>query len=70
MTTKSSSLEAFVEAGILRAKAFDAMKEALEPFANLGVGEGPDDEYDLAPYRILRGAIRKARAALSLSKEI
>ncbi len=37
---------------------------ALKPFADLGVGEGLDDEPDAAPYRILRGAIRRARAAL------
>lgn len=39
--------------------------EALKPFADLGVGLGPDDEVDAAPYRILRGAIRNARAAIS-----
>lgn len=41
-----------------------AFTVALKPFADLGVGEGPDDEPDAAPYRILRGAIRRARAAL------
>lgn len=38
---------------------------ALKPFADLGVGSGPDDEHDAQPYRILRGAIRAARKALS-----
>lgn len=41
-----------------------AFTVALKPFADLGVGEGPDDEPDVEPYRILRGAIRRARAAL------
>jgi hypothetical protein len=39
--------------------------EALRPFANLGVGSGPDDELDMAPYRLTRGSIRKARAAIA-----
>lgn len=46
----------------------DSLVKALEPFANLGVGVGPDDEVDDAPYRILRGAIHNARAALSQAK--
>lgn len=41
------------------------MEAALKPFADLGVGSGPDDEVDAAPYRILRGAIRNARKAVA-----
>jgi len=44
--------------------------EALLPFANLGVGPGPDDELDLAPYRIRRGAIRNARSAISKAESV
>lgn len=36
---------------------------ALKPFADLGVGSGPEDETET--YRITRKAIRDARAALS-----
>lgn len=39
-------------------------RTALKPFADLGVGSGPDDEHDSQPYRILRGAIRRARSVL------
>lgn len=39
--------------------------EALEPFANLGVSSGPDDEPCHYAYRITRGAIRNARQALA-----
>ena len=39
-------------------------RAALKPFADLGVGSGPDDEADNQPYRILRGAIRRARSIL------
>ncbi|WP_303718055.1 hypothetical protein [Brevundimonas naejangsanensis] len=39
--------------------------EALEPFANLGVSSGPDDEPCHYAYRITRGAIRNARQALT-----
>lgn len=42
----------------------DGARAALKPFADLGVGSGPDDEPDNQPYRILRGAIRQARAVL------
>jgi len=42
--------------------------EALEPFANLGVSSGPDDEPCHYAYRITRGAIRNARQALSALK--
>lgn len=41
------------------------LTNALRPFANLGVGSGPDEEHDAAPYRILRGAIRNARTAVA-----
>ncbi len=41
-----------------------ALREGLEPFANLGVTSGPDDEPCSIPYRITRGSIRKARALL------
>jgi hypothetical protein len=44
------------------------LKAALKPFADLGVGSGPDDEWDAAPYRITRGAIRQARRALDGSQ--
>lgn len=36
--------------------------KALKPFADLGVGSGPD--YETETYRIERKAIREARAAL------
>jgi hypothetical protein len=42
--------------------------EALEPFANLGVSSGPDDEPCHYAYRITRGAIRNARQALAALK--
>jgi hypothetical protein len=42
---------------------------ALKPFADLGVSSGPDDEWDTAPYRLTRGAIRAARAALAKASE-
>lgn len=48
---------------VLRPSAAGALLKALKPFAALGVGSGPDDELDAAPYRILRGAIRDARKA-------
>lgn len=40
-------------------------RAALKSFADLGVGSGPDDEHDSQSYRILRGAIRAARKAIS-----
>jgi len=46
------------------------MLEALKPFADLGVGSGPDDEVDAHSYRILRGAIRRARAALAKAEGV
>jgi len=42
----------------------ERLRKALEPFANLGVGSGPDDEPCSIPYRITRGFIRNARRAL------
>ncbi len=36
--------------------------EALKAFSEMGVGSGPDEEQEV--YRIERGAIRKARAAV------
>ena len=47
------------------ANAISVLEAALRPFADLGVGSGPDDEVDAAPYHILRGAIRNARVALA-----
>ena len=47
-----------------QAQEIERLREALRPFADLGVGSGPDYEHDTQPYRITRGAIRKARAAL------
>lgn len=41
------------------------LRKALTPLADLGVTEGPDNEPDPFPYRLLRGSIRNARAALS-----
>ena len=40
-----------------------SLLKALEPFANLGVTSGPDDEPCHFAYRITRGSIRAARAA-------
>lgn len=58
--------EALVLAGDPEAtKVRRELIEALRPFANLGVGSGPDDELDNAPYRLTRGSIRKARVALT-----
>ena len=48
----------------LRASKADLLA-ALEPFANLGVTTGPDDEPCPIPYRITRGSIRNARAAIT-----
>ena len=45
--------------------AADKLAEKLEPFANLGVTTGPDDEPCHYAYRITRGSIRNARAALT-----
>jgi hypothetical protein len=47
------------------ANAVSALVAALKPFADLGVGSGPDYEHDAAPYRLTRGSIRNARAALA-----
>lgn len=55
----------FGETEARRIAATSELVEALKPFADLGVGSGPDDEHDAHSYRILRGAIRKARAALA-----
>ena len=46
------------------AEEVERLRAALEPFANLGVTSGPDNEPCHYAYRITRGAIRKARAAL------
>jgi len=50
------------------ANAISALEAALRPFADLGVGSGPDGEVDAAPYHILRGAIRNARTALAKAR--
>lgn len=50
-----------------RIDAFDALVEALRPFADLGVGSGPGELSET--YKIERNAIRAARAALALAKE-
>lgn len=50
---------------VLKRAGFDELVEALKPFADLGVGQGPDDEHDAHPYRLTRGSIRKAREALA-----
>jgi hypothetical protein len=42
------------------------MGKALTPFADLGVGSGPDDQQD--NYRIEYRAIRAARAALETER--
>lgn len=47
------------------ANRIQALEAALKPFADLGVGSGPDDENDAAPYRLTRGSIRDARKALA-----
>lgn len=55
-----------VRADIL--KAIDLIEEAeriIEPFANLGITSGPDEEPCTIPYRITRGSIRKARGFLA-----
>lgn len=58
--------EALVHAGDMEAtRVRRQLADALRPFANLGVGSGPDEEYDSQPYRVTRGAIRTARAALA-----
>lgn len=41
------------------------LASALEPFANLGVTSGPEDEPCSIPYRITRGSILRARKALT-----
>ena len=41
----------------------EVMREALKPFADLGVSSGPD--YQIDRYSIEFGAIRAARAALN-----
>lgn len=69
ITTLERALdEALVVAGDLEASRVRIhLIAALKPFANLGVGDGPDYEHDSAPYRLTRGSIRNARAALSMA---
>ena len=60
-----------IVAGLFAAPSADKLRiavEALEPFANLGVSSGPDDEPCHYAYRITRGAIRNARQALAALK--
>jgi hypothetical protein len=38
------------------------LSEAIKPFADLGIGSGPDDQQD--SYKIEYGAIRSARSAI------
>jgi hypothetical protein len=52
-----------------RGAEIERLREALTPFANLGVTTGPDDEPCSIPYRITRGSIRNARAALNHAAE-
>lgn len=70
--TKQAALEAEkIVAGLFAAPSADKLRiavEALEPFANLGVSSGPDDEPCHYAYRITRGAIRNARQALAALK--
>lgn len=70
--TKQAALEAEkIVAGLFAAPSADKLRiavEALEPFANLGVTSGPDDEPCHYAYRITRGAIRNARQALATLK--
>ena len=70
--TKQAALEAEkIVAGLLAAPSADKLRtavEALEPFANLGVSSGPDDEPCHYAYRITRGAIRNARQAIAVLK--
>lgn len=51
------------------AAAIDAelgrLRAALKPFADLGIGSGPDDQQ--GDYRLEYGAIRAARAAIEKS---
>ena len=44
-------------------RRIEVMREALKPFADLGVSSGPD--YQIDRYSIEFGAIRAARAALN-----
>jgi hypothetical protein len=56
--------EAFVIAGDIEpSKKREEMIAALKPFADLGVGSGPD--YEVESYRLTRASILRARAVLA-----